>query len=132
MFLAVMLFLLSVFTLGSCNKKDPGDDDIWDNAKYATDTTVGEGEKTVTVEIVVGNRSVTLTVKTDKDNLGAALYELGLINDATFFDTCNGMKADWDKDHAYWAFKQNGTMLNYGVGDAKINGGETFTIEYTK
>ena len=105
---------------------------IWENATYLSDTAVGKGEKTVTVEIIAADQSITLTVKTDKDNLGAALYEHGIINDPTFFDTCNGMVASWEKDQAYWAFKQDGKMLNYGVGDAKISGGESFSIEYTK
>ena len=129
---SLLLIAILALAIVSCNTADPGDNDIWDDAKYGSSTTVGEGEKTVTVEIVVGNRSVTLTVKTDKDNLGDALYEYGIINNPDFFDVCNGMKADWEKDHAYWAFKQNGEMLNYGVGDAKIYGGEKFTIEYTQ
>ena len=105
---------------------------IWDDATYTSDTTLGEGEKTVTVEVVAADYSVTLTVKTDEENLGDALYKLGIINDPSFFDTCNGMLASWEKDQAYWCFKQDGKKLNYGVGDAKISGGESFSIEYTK
>ena len=105
---------------------------LWESATYLSDTTVGIGEKTVTVDIVAGDQTISLTVKTDKETLGEALYELGIINDPSFFDTCNGMVASWDKDQAYWGFKQDGKMLNYGVGDAKINGGESFSIEYTK
>lgn len=141
---SLLLVAILCFSIVSCNKKKD-EDEMWKDATYTSDATVGEeesssdngntigeGKKTVTVEIIAGEHTVTLTVKTDKDNLGAALYEYGIINDPVFFDTCNGMKADWEKDQAYWAFKQNGEMLNYGVGDAKIYGGEKFTIEYTK
>ena len=105
---------------------------IWENAEYLSDTTVGNGNKTVTLTVTAEGQSVVLTVKTDKDTLGDALYELKIVNDASFFDTCIGMKADWEKDKAYWAFKIDGQMASYGIGDAKIEGGESFTFEYTK
>ena len=146
--LLALLSLLLVFSLAACDAQEndtiaPTDTTLetsneieaiglWKNATYRSNATVGNGTKSVTVSILVDGKSVTLTVKTDKDDLGSALYELGIINDASFFDTCNGMKADWNADQAWWAFKQNGTMLNYGVNDAKINGGESFSIEYTK
>ena len=127
---ALILAVITLLCFVSCEKVDATG--IWENATYLSDTTVGKGEKTVTVEIAAAEQSITLTVKTDKDDLGAALYELGIINDPAFFDTCNGMLASWEKDQAYWAFKQDGKMLNYGVNDAKISGGESFSIEYTK
>lgn len=141
--LLILLSLLSVLSLAACDKGEnettpaPSEETLeavglWANAKYLSSCEIGEGKKTVTVLIVAEGKSIALTVKTDKDNLGAALYELGIINDPTFFDTCNGMLASWEKDQAYWAFKQDGRMLNYGVGDAKISGGESFSIEYTK
>ena len=128
---SLILVIVSLFALVGCAEKVDATG-LWENATYLSDTTVGKGTKTVTVEIIAAEQSITLTVKTDKEDLGAALYELGIINDATFFDTCNGIKADWDADQAWWAFKQNGEMLNYGVGDAEISGGESFSIEYTK
>lgn len=128
---ALILAVITLLCFVSCAEKVDATG-IWENATYLSDTTVGKGEKTVTVDIVAAEQSITLTVKTDKDNLGAALYELKIINDPTFFDICNGMLASWEKDQAYWAFKQDGKMLNYGVDDAKINGGESFSIEYTK
>ena len=127
---AVILAVITLLCFSSCEKVDATG--IWENATYLSDTTVGKGEKTVTVEVIAADQSVTLTVKTDKEDLGAALFELGIINDPAFFDTCNGMLASWEKDQAYWAFKQDGKMLNYGVNDAKISGGESFSIEYTK
>ena len=127
---ALILAVITLLCFVSCEKVDATG--IWENATYLSDTTVGKGEKTVTVEIVAAEQSITLTLKTDKNDLGTALYELGIINDPAFFDTCNGILASWEKDQAYWAFKQNGKMLNYGVNDAKISGGESFSIEYTK
>ena len=137
--LLIILSMISLFAFVSCDTAEEVNNEsgdtlggLWADAKYTSDTTIGEGAKTVTVAIVAEGKTVTLTVKTDEDNLGDALYDLGIINDASFFDVCNGILASWAQDQAYWAFKQNGKMLNYGVGDAKINGGESFSIEYTK
>lgn len=129
---ALILALITIFSFVSCDMGESVPEGIWDDATYTSDTTLGEGEKTVTVEVAAADYSVTLTVKTDEENLGDALYKLGIINDPSFFDTCNGMLASWEKDQAYWCFKQDGKKLNYGVNDAKINGGESFSIEYTK
>ena len=145
-FLSAFLIILSILSLLSFVACDGGETEttpppseetleavgLWANAKHLASCEIGEGSKAVTVTVVADGKSIALTVKTDKDDLGSALYELGIINDPTFFDTCNGILASWDKDQAYWSFKQDGKMLNYGVGDAKINGGESFSIEYTK
>lgn len=109
---------------------------LWKDATYKEDTTLGEGARTVTVKIEAEEKTVTLTVKTDEETLGAALFSLGLLNDASFFNVCNGMTADWDKDKAYWAFYVGDatTMAAYGVNDAKaVTAGEpTYRIVYTK
>ena len=129
--LTVLLSILLLLSLVSCNEtvEKTG---LWEIATYTSDTTLGNGEKTVTVEVVAEGQSITITIKTDKDNLGAALYEHGIVNDPSFFDVCNGMLASWEKDQAWWAFKSGGEMLNYGIDVAEINGGESFSIEYTK
>lgn len=105
---------------------------IWQNATYVSDTTIGQGAKEIKIVISGENQSITLTVKTDKANLGEALYELNLINDDSFFDTLNGIKADWNVNESWWKFcNSEGTALNYGVSDAQINGGETYKFVYT-
>ena len=105
---------------------------LWTTAKYLEDTTVGEGAKTVLVDIEADGKKLTLTVKTDKATLGEALFELGIINDASFFDTANGIKADWSADQAYWGFYQGDDYMMVGVGDAAISGGEHYRLVYTK
>lgn len=107
---------------------------LWENALYLTDTTLGEGASTVRVELTAQERTITFTLKTDKATLGEALYEQQLINDPSFFDTFNGIKADWDADKAYWAFYVGDDIAPYGVGDAKaVTAGEpVYKIVYTK
>ena len=129
--LSIVISIIMLLCLVSCGEKVESTG-LWENATYLSDTTLGKGEKSVSFTVEAEDQSITITLKTDKNTLGEAMYEHDLINDPTFFDTLNGMQASWEKDQAYWAFKQNGEMLNYGVGDAKIYGGEKFTIEYTK
>jgi len=127
----LLIAVMSLVFLVSC-ETDSETQALWENATYSSDTTIGEGAKTVYVDIVCGEKSITITLKTDKDTLGDALFEHGIINDASFFDTCNAIHADYAKDGAFWMFKKNGTAMNYGVNDQTVSNGERYTLEYTK
>lgn len=127
--LALMIILFAV----SCGGE--AEEQLWEIATYTSDTTLGEGENTVTVELTAKERTIVFTIKTDKATLGEALYELQLINDPSFYNVCNGMTADWDKYKSYWAFyvgDETAPAL-YGIGDAKaVTVGEpTYRIVYT-
>ena len=126
----VALLLVAVFCLASCNKIDA--EGLWENATYRKDVTVGEGSKTVKITVEAENQYIIITLKTDKAKLGDALYSEGLINDASFFNVLNGIKADWDKDQAYWAFYQGEEYMMAGVNDTAISGGESYRFVYTK
>ena len=129
---SVILVVISLLCFVSCDNKGVEKTGVWENATYTSDVTLGEGSKTVTFDIEAEGKKITITLKTDKETLGAAMYEQGLINDPSFFDTLNGMLASWDKDKAYWAFYQGETMMPYGVNDQEISGGESFRFVYTK
>ncbi len=105
---------------------------IWSGATYLKDTTLGTGKETIQVEIEAEGRKITLTINTDKQTLGEAMYELSLINDASFFDTVIGMKADWNKDQAYWAFYDGETFMMVGINEAPVNKTANYRLVYTK
>ncbi len=132
--ITILLLSLSLLLCFAACEEEVDATGLWENATYRSDTTVGEGADTVKVEIVAGEQSITLTLKTDKATLGEALYEHGIVNDPSFFDTCNGIKADWDKDQAYWAFYVGGEMAMYGIGDvqAVTANAPEYKIVYTK
>ncbi len=121
----LLITLILLFT--SCVYRD-----LWTDATYTEDTTVGEGAKTVSVEIEAADKKITITLKTDKATLGEALFDLGIINDPSFFDTANGIKADWNKDGAYWAFYIGSDYAPHGVSDEAISGGEAYRLVYTR
>ncbi len=126
----LLLTLLLLFYTVSCapKVKQTG---LWESATYLGDTTLGDGANTVEVELSAEEQTITFTIKTDKTTLGDALFEHGLTNDPTFFDTCNGIRADWDADGAYWAFYIDGTLATIGIGDAAVPSEQSYRIVYT-
>ena len=127
---SIILSLVFMLFAVSCAKKVDATG-AWENATYLKNTTVGKGDKEIKIDIEAGEQSITLTVKTDKATLGEALYELELINDASFFDTLNGMKADFNDGGMFWKVLKGDTMLPHGVNEEKISGGESYKFLMT-
>ena len=105
---------------------------LWEKATYLSNTEIGEGSKTITFTVEAEGKALTITLKTDSADLGAAMYAENLINDPSFFNVLNGIEASWEKDQAYWAFYEGETMMPHGVNDEKIDGGESYRFVYTK
>ncbi len=133
--LSLVLTLVIVVCLGACGAADATG--VWENATYTEDTELGEGAKTVVVEVAAEGKTVTFTVKTDKDTVGAALIEHELLaGDESEFGlyvkAVNGMTADYDVNQCYWAFYVNGEYAMSGVDTTEITEGAVYRIEYTK
>ena len=110
---------------------------VWKNALYQEDVTLGEGAKTVQIEVTAEGHSITVTVKTDEEILGRALLSLGLNEGeegpyGLYIKRVNGIKADYDEDQSYWAFYQNGEYMMTGVDSTEIKGGEHFELVKSK
>ena len=110
---------------------------VWENATYLKDMEFGKGEKTVTVEVAVEEQLVTFTIHTDKDTVGAALLEHGLIDGeqgayGLYIKIVNGMTADYDIDQSYWAFYVNGEYGMTGVDMTDIDESAVYRLAYTK
>lgn len=132
----VAVVMSFVLCLVSCNEKIDAEG-LWENATYRSDKEFGKGEKTVEVEVRVEEQSVTFTINTDAETLGAALLEHELIAGeegqfGLYVKTVNGIVADYDVDKSYWGFYQNGEYLMSGVDTTAIVGGEHFEIVYSK
>jgi len=142
--IALLLALTCIFVIIGCdnNENDTAETlaegekieaaGLWEKATYLANTTVGEGNKTVTFTVEADGKMITITLKTDKATLGEAMFEQELINDASFFNILNGIEASWEKDQAYWAFYEGDTMMPHGVNDEAIDGGENYRFVYTK
>ena len=134
--LALCCIILMALCLASCAKND-APADLWSSATYTTDTELGEGAKTVVMEVASGEKTVALTIKTDKDTLGDALKEHNLIAGeksayGMYVKVVNGMTADYAKDQTYWALYKDGVSLPTGVDNTPIADGEHYEMVYTK
>ena len=128
---SILLSLLCFLCLASCAEKVDATG-LWENATYLSDTTLGNGSKTVSFTVEAEDQIVTFTLKTDKDNLGDALYEHGLVNDPSFFNVMNGIEANWEKDQAYWAFYNGEDYMMVGIDEASVEGDANYRFVYTK
>ena len=128
--LALILSLTACF--GSAYASDP-----WKDAIHKTDVTVGEGSTTVTVEVSAAEKTVAITLKTDEETLGAALLAEELITGeegpyGLYVKTVNGILADYDADHTYWALYIDGAYAMTGVDTTPIEAGKTYRLSKDK
>ena len=132
----IMAVLTLVLCFAACgNKVDK--EGLWEQATYLKDKTVGKGDTSFKVEIAIGEQSITLTVKTDAETVGAALLENGIIEGedgdyGLYIKKVNGVTADFDKDKAYWAFYIDGEYAMTGVDTTEIDTEVTYKLEYAK
>lgn len=110
---------------------------LWANATYLEDASFGEGAKTVTVKVIVEDKTVTFTVKTDATTLGEALLAHGLIAGeeseyGLYVKVVNGITADYDVDRSYWSLSKGGEYMMTGVDGTAFADGEVYELTYTK
>lgn len=109
---------------------------LWANAEYTKDTELGEGEKTIQVEVKADDKSITFTVHTDKDTLGDLLVDNKLVEgeNSTYglmITKVNGIRADYNEDKAYWALYKDGEYSQTGADSTKVADGEHYELAYT-
>lgn len=99
---------------------------------------LGEGEKMFAFEVIDGDKNVTsFEIHTDKEIVGDALSELGLINGdegpyGLYVKEVNGITADYDKDGVYWAFYVDGEYGLTGVDVTEIEEGRVYSFRVEK
>ena len=97
-------------------------------------TVMGEGATVFdfTVTDKEGNETP-FEIHTDKETVGEALSELGLIEGeegayGLYVKTVNGITADYDTDGTYWAFYINGEYALAGIDSTAITEGESYSM----
>ena len=96
----ILVIVLSL-VFSACGKTLP-ETDVWSEAVYTEDTELGDGEKTVFVEVVAEEKSITFTIHSNKETLGEALMEHNLLEGENgayglYVKKVNGITADYDK-----------------------------------
>lgn len=135
------LLLCMTLLLSACGSREVLPQ-VWEDATYTEDTTLGEGSKMVDVYVTAADKSVKLTIKTDEENLGAALLALGIVDGdmgdfGLYVKVVNGMTADYDVDASWWGFNKvlsDGTRetMMTGVDGVTIADGEAYELIYSK
>ena len=96
--------------------------------------TYGEGATAFTFAVTdLDGNTVTVTVKTDEETVGAALVALNMVSGSTseyglMVDTVNGITLDYNKDGKYWAFYINGEYASTGVDSTPVDADATYSF----
>ena len=111
--------------------------DLWKNAKYVSDTELGEGATKLTVQVKAEDHQITFTIHTDKTTVGDAMMEYGLLEGeqqtaGMYLKKVNGITADWDADQTYWAFYIDNEYAMTGVDHTDIQEGVIYRLERSK
>ena len=132
--LSALLMLVMIFVTVGCATEAKG---VWADATYTADTTLGTGEKCITVVVGAEDKNVTFTINTNCDTLGAALLEVGLAEGeqsqyGLYIKKVNGILADCDVDMYYWSISKSGVTLMTGADGESIVGGESYELVRAK
>ena len=139
--MALLLAAVMLLALAACGQK--GSDAGKDNGgkvelPVADGAAIGTGATAIAVEVQgADGKSVTFTVNTDEETVGAALLKLGVIagedsDYGLYVKTVNGETADYEKDGAYWAFYVNGEYAMTGVDYTAPEAGTTYGFHVEK
>lgn len=95
-----------------------------------------KGNKTIEVTIVYADKTEkNLTIKTNKGYLGEVLFDEKLTTEAEFksgfYTFIDGVRADYNKDKAWWFVTQNGKEIMVGMNEVVITDGDKFEITHT-
>lgn len=133
----VLIVAMALFTAGcngSTGKETPSA--AGTEASVQTDDNVlGEGSREFLFTVVDKDGNETqFEIHTDKEIVGDALQELGLISGeegeyGLFVKTVNGITADYDVDGTYWAFYVNGEYASSGVDTTAITEGDSYSFK---
>ncbi len=95
---------------------------------------LGEGSREFIFTVIGQDGDETeFEIHTDKEVVGEALEELGLIEGeeseyGLYVKTVNGVTADYDTDGKYWAFYINDEYAQTGVDATQIKEGEAYSF----
>lgn len=130
--LCVVLIAVTALIAVGCQEKSTKNDET------AVSEVLGDGAVkfyfTVTDQ---DGKSEKFEINTDKEIVGDALQELGLISGeegeyGLYVKIVNGIEADFNKDGTYWAFYINGNYAMSGIDSTKIEACSTYTLKVEK
>ncbi len=134
----VLIAAMALFATG-CNDTTPEENTQNDSAQPTGDVTVlGEGATKFTLLVTDKDGNETwFEINTDKDIVGEALSELGIISGeegpyGLYIKSVNGITADYNTDGTYWSFYIGGEYATSGVDKTNITPGEIYSLKVEK
>ena len=130
----------AAFSFTACCRSEPSPQTTAEDQTSASPaaTEVGSGKTKFTFTVVDGQGKETVfEVSTDKENVGDALQELGLISGeesqyGLYVKTVIGITADYNVDQTYWAWYVNGEMASAGVDQTPVTAGGNYAFKVSK
>lgn len=129
----VLIVAMALFTIG-CNGKNGSGVSSAGTPVQAESGQIGEGSTVFSFTVTDQDGNETLfEVHTDKETVGDALLELGMIEGdegeyGLYVKTVNGITADYDADGVYWAFYINDEYAMTGVDSTTITEGDRYAF----
>lgn len=135
--LAMAVAMVLVVSAAGCGKNADADAKVDTQAPAGTEAAsnvVGEGSKQFDFTVVDKDGVETeFEVHTDKETVGEALQELGLISGedgeyGLYVKTVNGITVDYDTDGVYWAFYVNDEYAQTSVDATAVEDGSSYSF----
>lgn len=133
--LTAMMLVMALALTAGCAKKESKDAAVTAETVYEDGSILGEGSKEFALIVVnTAGEEVALEIHTDKENVGEALLELGVIAGeeseyGLYVKTVNGETLDYDTDGKYWAFYINGEYAMTGVDATDVTDGDAYALK---
>jgi hypothetical protein len=135
--LVVLIAVMALIIAGCTNNSqdEPTTTEPVQTTEQTSAIVKGEGENAfVFIAVDLDGNSTHYMIKTDKETVGEALVENGLIagDDSEYglyVKTVNGITLDYDKDGKYWAFYEENAYANQGVDSTPIKEGGVYTFK---
>ncbi len=133
----VLIAVMALFIAGCSNNQDEpiSTEPVQTTEPRSSVIEKGEGENAfIFIAVDLDGNSTHYMIKTDKETVGEALLENGLIAGedgqyGLYVKTVNGITLDYDKDGKYWAFYEENTYANQGVDSTPIKEGGVYTFK---
>ena len=124
-----LVVLMAVMSLTACGTVNT-------NSDTNSGTSAPAQTISITVKVIAADKTEkTFTIETGKKNLGDALLEKGLVTEdehkSGFYTYIDGVRADYNKDGAWWCFTKGGESVMVGANELEIANGDTFEITNT-
>lgn len=138
-FVLCLILATALCITGCSSDNDTRTKDTAQSSPVSTESTIlGEGNTVFTFSVTdkEGNET-SFEIHTDKETVGDALLELGLIEGdmgdfGLYVKTVNGITADYDTDQTYWAFYINDEYAMSGVDSTAVTAGEHYAFKVEK